>query len=200
MAFYEPAKLNQYFPPEAIGVRTFGAGDVIFHQGSAVHSIYFVDDGEVHAETYLEDGKSVTFYRIFAGGALGEENLHLPAHLYTATAVLPTRVRSLAKQDVLEMTRTNPQFSMEFNACLAQRYAQALLMRELMGVKSAEDRLLTWLRWETDNGSRTLDLGGRVGTIAPQIGLSREAIYRAMGKLKEQGKIRAEGGTIDLVQ
>jgi CRP-like cAMP-binding protein len=109
-------------------------------------------------------------------------------------------VRAIAKQEILEMTRTNPKFSMEFNSCLAQRYANALMMRELMGVKSAEERLLTWLRWETDNGSRTLDLGGRVGSIAPQIGLSREAIYRAMGKLKEQGKIHAEGGTIDLVQ
>ena len=98
------------------------------------------------------------------------------------------------------MTRMNSQFLMEFNACLAQRYAHALMIRELMGVKSAEERLLTWLRWETDNGSRTLDLGGRVGIIAPQIGLSRKAIDRAMGKLKEQGKIRAEGGSIDLVQ
>lgn len=85
--------------------------------------------------------EGIVFYRVQSGGALSEENLFLPAHLNAGVSSDKTVIRSITKINFLERLRSNPKFSQSLTSCLAERYAHALMLRELIGIKTAEDRL-----------------------------------------------------------
>lgn len=196
MAIYDLDEIYRYFRREQVTERTLAAEEVLFHQGAPIHSIHFVVAGEVRVETYLEDGRSIVFFRVGQFGALGEENLSLPSYLYTGVASEETVICSIGKADFLDGLKSNQIFAQELTSCLAQRYAHALMLRELMGIKAAEDRLLTWLHWQQEE---SLDLKGRMGHLAPDLGLSRESVYRAVARLKEKGEISVDDGRVDLL-
>jgi CRP-like cAMP-binding protein len=199
MAIYDIENILNYFRNDQVAERTLAAEEVLFRQGSPTQSVYFVVEGEVRVESYLEDGRSVVFYRVHSGGALSEENLYFPAHLYTGVATVETVVRSIAKVDFLERMKTDAKLSPALTSCLAERYAHALMLRELMGIKAAEDRLLTWLHWQCPAGEKWLQFKGHTGDLAPELGLSKESVYRAFARLKESGKIRMEDGRIEII-
>lgn len=200
MAIYDIENILNYFRKDEVVERSLAPEEVLFHQGSPTLSIHFVVEGEIRVETYIEDGRSIVFYRVQGGGALSEENLFFPTHLYTGVASVNTVIRSIAKIDFLDRMKTNPKFAQSLSSCLAERYAHALMLRELIGIKSAEDRLLTWLHWEGSRGQNSLDLKGRMGSLAPELGLSKESIYRAFARLKERGEIRVKDGRVEMLK
>lgn len=200
MAIYDIQNLRDYFEKDELVDRKLAAEEVLFHQGASTRSIHFVVHGEIRVETYLEDGRSIVFYRVQDGGALGEESLHFPEYLYTGVASVETTIRSISKTDFLERMQTNAKFSHALSSCLAQRYAHALMLRELISIKAAEDRLLTWLHWQSTQGEDSLDFKGRMGTLGPELGLSKESIYRAFARLKESGEIVIEDGRVALLK
>ena len=199
MAIYDSGILESHFLPEEISQRNFSAGETVFHQGAVAQMIYFVVSGEVRVETYLEDGRSIVFYRARAGAALCEENPLLPQSLYTGLASVDSVLRGVSRTTMIVKMRQSWEFAQALNQCLAQRYASALMARELIAVKSAEDRLLMWLHWQSTWGATPVDLEGRMGSIGPDLSLSRESIYRAFARLEQEGKIRREGGHIILL-
>jgi CRP-like cAMP-binding protein len=199
MAIYDIENILNYFRNDEVVERTLTAEDVLFRQGSPTQSVYFVVDGEIRVESYLEDGRSVVFYRVRNGGALSEENLYFPTHLYTGVATVETVIRSITKVDFLERLKSDLQLSLALTSCLAERYANALMLRELMGIKAAEDRLLTWLHWQCLSGEKWVKLKGHTGDLAPELGLSKESVYRAFARLKEKRKIRMDDGRIEII-
>ena len=137
MAVYDLKYILKYFQREEVSEMVLAPEEALFHQGSPTLAIHFFVEGEIRVETYLEDGRSVVFYRVQSGGALSEENLFLPAHLYTGVAAVKTVIRSIQKPDFLKRMQTDPKFSQALSSCLAERYAHALMLRELVGIKTA---------------------------------------------------------------
>ncbi|MDF1813777.1 MAG: Crp/Fnr family transcriptional regulator, partial [Verrucomicrobiales bacterium] len=173
MAIYELNSILRFFRPEQISERSIEEGEVLFHQGEEAQSIFFVLRGEVRAETYLADGKTIVFFRAKEGSALTEEMLFLDRYLYTAVATVASTVRMIPKADFLDKFRREPKFSEALLCCLAERYSEALMSRELIGIKSAEDRLLIWLEWRAGIDGRMIDLSGSMGSISAEVGLTR---------------------------
>ncbi|MGB0155568.1 MAG: Crp/Fnr family transcriptional regulator [Verrucomicrobiales bacterium] len=201
MAIYDLKNILNYFRSDEVIERKLDREEVLFHQGSPTQAIHFVVDGEIRLETYLKDGRSIVFYRVQSGGALSEENLFVPTHLNTGVATVETVIRSISKVGLLDLMRSDPKFSQSLVSCLAERYAHALMLRELVGIKTAEDRLLAWLHWQyfQDKSQGPLDFKGRIGNLAPELGLSRESIYRAFARLKERGEIQVTDGRVELL-
>ena len=204
MAFYDTSVLLDFFDPDSISERTLDAEEVIFRFGDPVSRIYFVVQGEVQAVNYLENGQLVVFYRARAGQALGEESMHLENHHYTGIVGLPdTVVRSVSKDSLKEVLLHQPKALSILNSCLAYRYADALMYRELLSERSATKRLITWLQWqirpEKDGSSiKSLYLEGRMGSLGADLGLTKESIYRALKSLEDSGEITRKDGKIYL--
>ena len=74
------------------------------------------------------------------------------------------------------------------------------MYRELIAIKSAEERLMMWLQWQVSQqtGRNTLDFEGRMGSISSDLGLSREAVYRAFKSLEDKGKLTRDHGLVTL--
>lgn len=199
MAIYELNSILRFFRADQISERTLEPEEVLFHQADEAQSIFFVLRGEIRAETYLADGKTIVFFRAKEGSALTEEMLFLDRYLYTAVASVSSTVRMIPKVEFLDKFRREPKFSEALLCCLAERYSEALMARELIGIKFAEDRLLIWLGWRAGIDGRTIDLTGTMGSISAELGLTRESIYRSFAKLEEQGKLTRDRGKITLI-
>lgn len=57
IAIYDLENILNYFSKDEVIERTLSSEEVLFQQGSPTHAIYFVVDGEIRLETYLEDGR-----------------------------------------------------------------------------------------------------------------------------------------------
>ena len=196
MAIYNHDQILQVFAQEQILFRTLAPEEVLFHEGTEASKVYFVIDGEIRAERYLPDGRSIVFYRARAGTALSEEILHLPMHLYSAVATVESKVRSISKAEMLSKIKEDPNFASLVITCLSQRYSESLMYRELLSIKSAEERILTWLYWQLGPGETQVDLSGRMGALADELNLTRETVYRALAALENRGEIRRHQGLI----
>ncbi|MDG2166704.1 MAG: Crp/Fnr family transcriptional regulator [Opitutales bacterium] len=199
MAVYDLHSIKNFFSSDQLSDRTLEKEEVLFREGDDVHSMFFVLEGEVRAETYLPDGKAIVFFRALNGAALSEEALFMPRYLFTAIASVPARVRSISKVDFFERFRNDPKFQEALFSCLAERYSESMMIRELLAIKSAEEPLYTWLHWQARGGEKVIDLSVIIGGIAPQLGLTKESVYRAFSKLEKHGKVKREDGKVTLL-
>ena len=202
MAFYSNQELAKYFETNEIREQSLDAEEVIFRLGDPVKRIHFVVKGEVRAETYLENGQPIVFFRAKEGQAIAEENLFLPNYLYSAIVSVPdTVIASVSRDQLLSTLHSRPAALDGFVTCLAQRYSDALMTRELVSIRSAEERLLMWLHWQLSRNtpSRTVDLTGRMGALGADLGLTREAVYRAFKSLEDAGTISRADGVITVL-
>ena len=196
MAYYDLHNIERFFSPTQLLTKTVEAEEILFHGGDKARLIYFVVSGEIRAETYQEDGQSIVFYCARAGNTLCEENLGLSEYLYTGVASVPSEVRAISKFDLLEKMQASWEFTLQLTSCIAERFSDAIMLREVIAIRSAEDRFWTWLHWQKVRGLAPLDLGGRLGSIAPELGLTRESVYRAVSRLEKKGKIKRDKGLI----
>lgn len=179
--------------------KEFEAGDVIFRERDAAAHLYFVLEGEVRVERYLENGQPLVFFRAKSGSALSEVGLFVEKHPYTAIATVESRLAMVRKDRLLEHARRDWKFVEQFFFCMAWRYTEALVSRELSGVRSADERLRMWFEWQVSMGEREFNLEGRMGSLGEDLGLTRESVYRSLARLEKRKFITRQNGVIRVV-
>lgn len=70
---------------------------------------------------------------------------------------------------------------------------------ELRNVKSAAERIALHLEVHADHQGRCR-IAGSLKHLAQELGLSHEALYRALARLERDGKIRRETGMIQIIR
>ncbi len=199
MPAYDLDAVLRWFGGSSIHHRTLGRDELLFVRGSPAEHIYFILSGEIRAEVTLESGETIVFFRAKEGAALGEETFQFPQYLYTAIANVETQVRYIRAAEIADHIPAHSSFARSLIQCLARRYGESLMLRELLSVKPAVNRLRTWLHWQSISHNEPIDLKKRMGTIGAEIGMTRESVYRAFAKLEESGEIRRESGMVYLL-
>ena len=70
---------------------------------------------------------------------------------------------------------------------------------EQRNIRSARDRLRHWLSVNAGADGRTVPLTGTLKDVAAELGLTHEALYRALAALARSGEIRRTRQTIVLL-
>lgn len=200
MSAYNLRTLLSSFPKAEVLSRKVKAGATVFQEGSPTSRIYFVIEGEIRALRYLSSGQELVFFRARTGAALGEAGAFLEEHPFTAIATVDSVLVSMQKERLLEAFRSQPQLADQFFSCMALRYTEALMMRELSTVRSADERLMMWFQWQASLGDDVMDFEGRMGGIGAELGLTRESIYRSLARLEKQGLIKRERGSVHVLK
>jgi CRP-like cAMP-binding protein len=79
------------------------------------------------------------------------------------------------------------------------RQLQGLRQRlEVRNVGSARERVLLALSLRVTGSTNTVDLPAPLQDFAADIGLTREALYRTLAALEQEGRLKREGGRIIL--
>lgn len=199
MATYNLATLLGQFNKDDLIQKRVESEDVVFHEGAKTTHVYFVIAGEVRLERYLTNGRNLVFFRAMGGAALSEVGLFLDRHPYTAVATVESQLVMVRKELMVELIRRDWKVMERFFFCMASRYMEALISRELSGIRSADERLRMWFEWQVSMGEREFHLEGRMGTLGEDLGLARESVYRSLARLEKLKFIERDNGIIRVV-
>lgn len=157
--------------------RAFAAGEALFRVGDPVRSLHVVCEGRVHLVRHQIDGAALILQRAGAGDVLAEASLHSRSYHCDAVAEHNSLAWTIRKSDFQESLRTDDALSKAWSQHLAHEVQKARLHAEILSLKTVAARVDSWLAW---NG--TLPERGHWSTVAEQIGVSPEALYRELAK------------------
>jgi CRP-like cAMP-binding protein len=180
----------------ATKTRALRRSQTLFRQGDQAAAIFFVESGRLRLERRTSDGRLVVIHTARPGEFFAEASLFSDVYHCDAVATEACRVRSYPKQAVLAALRTDPAQALSFLAVVARQLQDLRQRLELRNVRSARERVLLFLGLHADaKGQATLP--GQLQDVAADIGLSREALYRTLAALEEDGAIaRTRAGIV----
>lgn len=156
-------------------------GQHAFHQGDAAHGFFMVESGSIELRRVTENGVTVVIHTARPGESFAEASLFSATYHCDAVALEESRLVEISRTEVLGRLQSDAEFAI----ALSQRFAtqvQGYRRRlELLAIRSASERVYCALA----DGLLTND----IKTFASEIGLTHEAVYRALAKLTSQRKI-----------
>lgn len=169
------------------GTTVLAEGETLFATGDEARALFHVDQGRVRLSR-----QGVILHRAEAGALLAESSLFAPVQDCDAVAELPSRIEIFPKAAVLLHLSAHPDIALAFAAHLARQARLARGMAEVLRVKGARARVLAYL---TVKGAAeaTITLDRPLIAIAARIGLTHEALYRALAALEREGRLARPG-------
>lgn len=173
--------------------------EIIFLEGDPADSIYYVESGCVKLVIHPQDDKRLTLYRALQGDVFVEDHLMLDTYNVTAIADQDTVLQYVSKQLILSDVQSRPEIAMRYIKCLGERYYSLRVSYERLGITSAKFRVLHLLASLSPNEPGPLQLAGRMKSLADDLNLTPEAIYRALRELEKENFIQRDDGTITVL-
>lgn len=176
--------------------RSFGKEELLFRIGEVPRAIYYIARGEARLRRHSPEGTEIVMQRA-RNSFLAEASLESPA--YHCDAVASSRVEALCfpVSDFRVALAECPGFRGRWTSHLLHELRRTRAQCERMGLRSATDRILHYLECEGRDGK--LSLGQTRKAWAAELGLSHEALYRALAQLSRDGVLRVEGALIEKI-
>lgn len=178
-------------------VKNLAAGDILFRRGADTTAIYRLASGRLRLVRTTVEGSEVPVHTARAGELFAEAALFSPVYHCDAVALKDSVVLAYPKPAVLEKFTADPAAMMAFAADMASRLQGLRTQLEIRHVRSAHERILQALRLRVDRGG-CWAVEGTLMQFAEELGLTHEAMYRALAKLEGEGKITRQEGRLCL--
>ncbi len=170
--------LVEYLIARSVIQRKLDQGTYLFCQGDPVRSVFVIEEGLIVLTRHQRSGTSIVLQRATGRTILAEASLYSEAYHCDAIIELPSSVFELPKAAFLKHLQKNERLSNLWAAHLAREVQSARYRSEILSLKTVAERLDGWLAW---HGSK-LPSKGQWKTIAVQIGVSPEALYRELAR------------------
>jgi CRP-like cAMP-binding protein len=154
--------------------------EYVFHQGDPVHSVYVVERGRVLLSRCQADGAVVTLFSARGGESFAEAALSSHHYHCDAVAAEDSIVVALPVAQLRRHFLADPASAMDLAMFFSRQVRDLRARLELRNVRSATDRTLQWLRAHASGNPQRLQLTGTWSELADELGLTREALYRAL--------------------
>jgi CRP-like cAMP-binding protein len=152
--------------------------------------MFYICKGEAVLQRAGLHGASLVLQRVRQGfiseASLQSDSYHCDAAM-TASGDLVCIPISAIKLELL----TNPEFAMRWVAMLNRELKRLRAQCERLSLKSVKDRLLHLIETEGEEGK--LALGTGLKSIAAELSVSHEALYRAVAELEKQDVLHRAG-------
>lgn len=158
--------------------KKYPAGHLLFYQGDVVDFFYLVISGEIQLLRSQPDGKSIILQRARIGDILAEASIISSHYHCHAVAQQSSLLFSLPVSSVQNHLNNDPELNRLWMAHLSREIQKARFRSELLSIKTVAARLDAWLNWH----ETVLPQKGEWKTLAEQLGVSPEALYREIGK------------------
>ena len=183
----------------AAHIRNYSRDTILFRRGDEPRRLFGVLQGEAVMRRFTAEGVEVVIHRarpdtLFAEAALFSDRYHCDA-----TARAGARIVSFSKPDVLRLLTEDAAFATAFCHRLASQVQGLRSSLELRGIRNAEERIMAALSLRLGDGEMELSLPGTWKQFALDIGMTHEALYRALARLEEAGRLQRDGETVRLV-
>lgn len=175
-------------------------GQILFHRGEEPKIIYVVKSGQIRLLHYTANGQSISHYTVQEGEICAEVVLFLDAYTCSAIAEEPTQVLAFPKQIFLAALRQDPDFAIKFIMQISYRLHTTKTIVELRSIRSAQERVLHYLRLITPPEKNTVVLEQPLKDIAADLSISPEVLSRALTQLESDGTIARQRRRITLLE
>jgi CRP/FNR family transcriptional regulator len=180
--------------------RRLDAGEMLFTTGDPVRSLFVTERGQLRLLRHAAHGATLTLHVARPGEAFAEASLFSRTYHCDAAADVPSLVRAYPKPALLRAVRDDPGAALALTGHLAGQVQALRGHIELLQIKPARDRVLAYLHNHLGASARRVKLEWTWKTIATEIGLTHEAVYRALAELERDGLIERDRGTVALRQ
>jgi CRP-like cAMP-binding protein len=178
--------------------RTLKAGQSLFTQGDRTAGLFEVVKGKVRLARVDVTGRETILYSALAGDLIGEASLFSGVYHCDAIATTSAVVRLYPKSVLLAEFQRNPEAAQAFMAMLARQIMSLRTRLEQRNIRSARDRVRHHLSVSA-GADGTVILPGTIKTLAAEIGLTHEALYRTLSEMEADGEIKRLKGKIRLI-
>lgn len=188
--------------PSIAGVRpvsrSLAAGAFLFRQGDRTVGMFFLKSGRLRMQRVTPDGGTVSLHIVRPGETCAEPSLFSSRYHCDMLAETDAEVWLYPKKELVDSLRGNPESLWDFAGGLA-RGLQGMRQRyELKQIRSAPERVLQLLRLRCDD-SGAYRTSGSLKEMAAELGLTHEALYRAMAVLERGRRIRRSAGLLQIL-
>lgn len=181
-------------------VRSLDAGAPLFRQGDRAIAIFAIESGRVRLLRHTASQHPIVLHTARKGELFAEAALFASAYHCDAVAAVASRVRAIPKRQLLAAFRSDPAVGERFMAVLAHQIHALRARLEERNIRSARARVLHHLALMGGGDGRGLALEGTVMELAAELGLTHEALYRALAALEKEGLIARTRSEIRLLE
>lgn len=183
-----------------INHKVYKKRDVIFSEGNAADSLYFVNEGKIKLYKYNKEGKEQILHILSDGDFFGELDLFTNAeYKLNAEAIENTKVCALTKEKFKIIVTQNPEIAIKMLQNIGERLAVIENLAQNLSTNDVDARIAYLLinlmdkYSEVVNGFKTIKLPISREDMANYIGVTRETISRKLKKLEYNEIIKIEG-------
>jgi CRP/FNR family transcriptional regulator, dissimilatory nitrate respiration regulator len=164
-------------------------------QGNTPEQLWYLLGGEVCLTRCLPDGQELILQRV-RQGFVAEGSVMAQTYHCDISVSCPSHLLALPLNDFRTAMAMEAPLAQAWISYLSARLRTARSQTERLRLHKAEDRIRHYLITEGDNGR--VELGGTRKQWAAELGMSHEALYRAMRRMQDNGELVVTGRAICL--
>jgi CRP/FNR family transcriptional regulator, dissimilatory nitrate respiration regulator len=194
-----PPALHHLLPASLHGLCTatlVKKGSLLFQTGKKPQWMFFVVDGEVTLERLSQQGDPVVLQRT-RHGFVSEASLQSAKYHCDARAVANSDVLQIPIQDLAQALRSDADFSARWISMLNQEVKRLRLQCERLSLKSVKERVRHLIHTEGKDGTYVVNTG--LKSLASQLGVTHEALYRTLADLERSGELNRQDASLVLL-
>jgi CRP-like cAMP-binding protein len=174
-----------------------GKGEILFAAGRKPAFMFFVVRGEVTLERLGLNGESVIMQRT-RHGFVGEASLHSPRYHCDAKAVADSVLTRIPIRELRLAMEHDSVFALRW-ICMLNREVKRLRMQcERLSLNGVQHRLIHLI--ETEGAHGKYPLGSGLKSVAKELGVTHEALYRCVAALEKNGVLLRDSGELHLLK
>jgi CRP-like cAMP-binding protein len=164
-------------------------GEVVFRAGARPARMFWVLEGEVRLLRRSRGGADIVLQRAYSG-FVAEASLESPRYHCEALAAVDSRLLAFPIVAFRGALRDDPEFRAFWMARLAREVRLLRSQCERLALRGAAERIEHYIESEGENGR--IELPRTRKAWAAELGLTHEALYRALADLRRSGRISAQ--------
>jgi CRP-like cAMP-binding protein len=174
---------------------TLAAGELLFRTGDRPDRLYFVLDGELVLVRTSRSGREVVLQRA-RSGFLAEASVESRRYHCDGVARTKSGAYAFSMAAFREALAADESFRAAWMRHLTGEIRRLRAQSERLALNSAAERVVHYVESEGEGGA--VELRQSLKSWALDLGLTHEALYRALARMERSGEITREGARIAL--
>ncbi|MDP2416651.1 MAG: Crp/Fnr family transcriptional regulator [Hydrogenophaga sp.] len=168
-------------------------GTRLFATGARPAHLFFIERGEAVLERPGLHGEVVVLQRT-RRGFIGEASLQFERYHCDARVLTDAHITRLPVPAVRAALASDPAFASRWIGMLNREVRRLRLQCERLALHRVQDRVLHLLATEGEAGCYPVP--GGLKSLAAELGVTHEALYRALAALEQAGRLKREDGVL----
>ena len=170
-------------------------GTCLFSVGQKPAIMFFVASGEVVLERAGLQGASVILQRT-RRGFIGEASLKSATYHCDGQVIANSKIIQIPIRKIREALDSDSAFSGRWIAMLNKEVKRLRLQCERLSLPKVQERFVHLLETEGDNGR--FPVGAGIKSLAGELGVTHEALYRCIYAMEKAGALKRGSGFLTL--